>query len=61
MKMQVLQAIISGQIKPEQIEIEQLIALARQPTSMTRTEYRLLEIAVDMVLIHYLKQAQAYL
>ena len=61
MEMQELQALLNGQIQPEQICIEQLVALAQQHTLTTTTEYKLLENAVNVVLIHYLKQAQAYL
>ena len=61
MEMQELQALINGQIQPEQICVEQLVALAKQHTLATTTEYKLLEDAVNIVLIHYLKQAQAYL
>ena len=61
MKNQELQALINGQIQPQQICIEQLVTWAKQHTSTTTTEYRLLGIAVNIVLLHYLKQAQAYL
>ena len=61
MKIQELQALINGQIRPEQICIEQLIALARQHNLTNTPEYKLLDDAVNIVLIHYLKQAQAYL
>lgn len=58
--MQALQALIKGQIQPKQIIIETLVVGARQYNSPT-TKYKLLEIAVNVVLVHYLKQAQAYL
>ena len=61
MKIQELQALINGQIQPEQICIEQLVALARQHNLTNTSEYKLLDDAVHTVLIHYLKQAQAYL
>ncbi|MFC6629678.1 hypothetical protein [Acinetobacter beijerinckii] len=61
MKMQELQVLINGQIQPEQICIQQLVALAKQHTLVSKTEYKLIEDAVNIVLIHYLKQAQAYL
>ena len=61
MKIQELQALINGQIQPEQICIEQLVALARQYNLTNTPEYQLLDDAVNIVLIHYLKQAQAYL
>ena len=61
MEMQALQALIKGRTPPEQICIEQLVTWAKQHTSTTTTEYRLLGIAVNIVLLHYFKQAQAYL
>ena len=61
MQIQELQARINGQIQPEQICIEQLVALARQHNLTNTPEYKLLDDAVNIVLIHYLKQAQAYL
>lgn len=61
MEMQALQALIKGRTQPEQICIEQLVTWAKQHTSTTTTEYKLLGIAVNIVLLHYLKQAQAYL
>ncbi|MBH2001096.1 MAG: hypothetical protein I8H98_02380 [Moraxellaceae bacterium] len=61
MKIQELQALINGEIQPEYICIDKLVALARQHTLTNTPEYKLLENAVDIVLIYYLKQAQAYL
>ena len=61
MEMQALQALIKGRTPPEQICIKPLVTWAKQHTSTTTTEYRLLGIAVNIVLLHYLKQAQAYL
>ena len=61
MKIQELQALINGQIQPQQICIEQLVTLARQHTLTNTPKYKLLDDAVNIVLIHYLKQAQAYL
>ena len=61
MKIQELQALINGKIQPEQICIEQLVALARQHNLTNTPEYKLLDDAVNVVLTYYLKQAQAYL
>mgnify|MGYP005612621001 FL=1 len=61
MEMQALQALIDGQIQPELIEMELLVALAKQQSTLTSAESELLEQAVNLVLTHYLKQAQAYL
>ena len=61
MEMQALQALVDGQIQPERIDTERLVALAKQQSTLTSAESELLEQAVNLVLIHYLKQAQAYL
>ena len=59
--MQALQALVDGQVQPEHIDTERLVALAKQQSTLTSAESELLEQAVNLVLIHYLKQAQAYL
>ena len=61
MEMQALQALVDGQVQPEHIDTERLVALAKQQSSLTSAESELLEQAVNLVLTHYLKQAQAYL
>ena len=61
MEMQALQALVDGQVQPERIDTERLVALAKQQSTLTSAESELLEQAVNLVLIHYLKQAQAYL
>ena len=59
--MQNLQALIQGRIPPQAIDIDQLIALAEQHTQPTSAEYKLLELAINMVLASYLEQAQKQL
>lgn len=61
MEMQALQALVDGQVQPEHIDMKRLVALAKQQSTLTSAESELLEQAVNLVLIHYLKQAQAYL
>ena len=61
MEMLALQALVDGQVQPEHIDTERLVALAKQQSTLTSAESELLEQAVNLVLIHYLKQAQAYL
>ena len=61
MVMQALQALVDGQVQPEHIDTERLVALAKQQSTLTSAESELLEQAVNLVLTHYLKQAQAYL
>jgi hypothetical protein len=53
--------LVDGQVQPEHIDTERLVALAKQQSTLTSAESELLEQAVNLVLIHYLKQAQAYL
>ena len=61
MEMQALQALVDGQVQPEHIDTERLVALAKQQSTLTSAESELLEQGVNLVLTHYLKQAQAYL
>ena len=61
MPMQNLQALIQGRIAPQAIDLDQLIALAQQHTQPTSAEYKLLELALNMVLASYLEQAQKQL
>ena len=61
MPMQNLQALIQGRITPQAIDLDQLIASAQQNTQPTSAEYKLLELAINMVLASYLEQAQKQL
>ena len=61
MPMQTLQALIQGRISPQTIDPDQLIALAKQYTQPTSAEYKLLELALNMILASYLEQAQKQL
>ena len=61
MEMQALQALVDSKVQPEHIDTERLVALAKQQSTLTSAESELLEQAVNLVLTHYLKQAQAYL
>lgn len=46
---------------PQAIDLDQLIAFAQQYTQPTSAEYKLLELAINMVLASYLEQAQKQL
>ena len=61
MPMQNLQALIQGRITPQAIDLDQLIAFAQQYTQPTSAEYKLLELALNMILASYLEQAQKQL
>ena len=59
--MQELQALIQGKIPPQAINIDQLIELAERHPKPTSAEYKLLELAINIVLASYLEKAQKHL
>ncbi|NNH87414.1 hypothetical protein [Acinetobacter terrae] len=59
--MQELQALIQGKIPPQTINIDRLIVLAEQYPKPTSAEYKLLELAINIVLASYLEKAQKHL
>ena len=59
--MQELQALIQGKIPPQAINIEQLIVLAERYPKPMSAEYKLLELAISIVLASYLEKAQTHL
>lgn len=59
--MQEIQAIIQGTLAPQAINIQSLIALTKLYNDPQSEEYKLLEIATNMVLASYLEQAQQYI
>ncbi len=59
--MQELQALIQGKIPPQAINIEQLIELAERYPKPMSAEYKLLELAINIVLASYLEKAQIHL
>lgn len=59
--MQELQALIQGRIPPQAINIEQLIVLAERHPKPMSAEYKLLELAINIVLASYLEKAQIHL
>lgn len=58
--MQQLHAIIQGKIPPQTINIDELIILAEQHPEPTSTEYKLLELAINIILVDYLEKAQKH-
>ncbi|MGB8697163.1 hypothetical protein [Acinetobacter sp.] len=56
-----LQALIQGKIPPQAINIDRLIVLAESYPIPNSAEYKLLELAINMVLASYLEKAQKYL
>lgn len=61
MQMQDIQALIQGKVTPQTINLDELIAMAERYPQHTSTEYKLLEIAANIVLASYLEQAQQHL
>mgnify|MGYP000473589043 CR=1 FL=1 len=61
MHMQDIQALIQGKVAPQTINLDELIAMAERYPQHTSTEYKLLEIAANIVLASYLEQAQQHL
>ena len=61
MQMQDIQALIQGKVAPQTINLDELIAMAERYPQHTSTEYKLLEIAANIVLASYLEQAQQHL
>ena len=59
--MQELQALIQGKIPPQAINIDQLIELAERYPKPMSAEYKLLELAINIVLASYLEKAQIHL
>ena len=59
--MQELQALIQGKIKPQSINIDRLILLAERHSDPISAEYKLLDLAINMVLASYLEKAQHHL
>ncbi|MGE8557146.1 MAG: hypothetical protein ACN6NU_01545 [Acinetobacter sp.] len=59
--MQELQALIQGKIPPQTVKIDKLIVLAEHYSQPTSTEYKLLELAINIVLASYLEKAQKHL
>jgi len=61
MQMQDIQDLIRGQLPPQAINLDELIAMAEHYPQHTSTEYKLLEIAANIVLASYLDKAQQHL
>lgn len=59
--MQELQALIQGKIPPQTINMDRLLVLAEQYPKPTSVEYKLLELAINIVLASYLEKAQQHL
>ncbi|KJV43843.1 hypothetical protein ABFP25_04325 [Acinetobacter indicus] len=53
-----LQALIQRKISPQDINVENLVALAEHYSQPHSAEYKLVELALNIVLASYLEKAQ---
>ncbi len=58
--MKKLQALIQGDLTPEEISLDELLMLAEQYCDESSSEYKLLELATNLVLAYYLEKANHY-
>ena len=58
--MKKLQALIQGNVTAEEISLDELLHLAEKYTDETSSEYKLLELATNLVLSYYLEKANHY-
>lgn len=58
--MKKLQALIQGELTPEEISLDELLNLAQQYSDENSSEYKLLELATNLVLAYYLEKANHY-
>lgn len=56
-----LEALLQGQIAPQTVCLTHLVQLAQQYTDPNSTEYAVIDLATNLLLAHYLKQAEEYL
>lgn len=61
MPMQQLQALIQRKIPPQAIEVSHLIELAKHYPQPQSAEYKLIELALNIVLADYLEKAQQHI
>ncbi|MEN3979290.1 hypothetical protein [Acinetobacter sp. CWB-B33] len=59
--MQNLQALIQGKVSPQAINLDDLIEMAEQHPQPNSAEYKLIELAANIVLAKYLEKAQKFL
>lgn len=59
--MQNFQALIQGKISPQAINLDELIDMAKKYQQPNSAEYKLIELAANLVLAAYLDKAQKVL
>lgn len=57
MHLPLLQALIRNEIPPQSINIDYLFAMSEKYQNPQSSEYKLVELALNIVLGHYLKKA----
>ena len=60
MPMQQLQALIQRKIPPQSVDVNHLVELAKRYPQPQSAEYKLIELALNIVLAEYLEKAQQH-
>ena len=60
MLMKEVQALIQGTLSPQKADLDQLLAWAEQYPDPQSNEYKLLELALNIVLASYLEKAHKH-
>ena len=60
MPMQQLQALIQRRIPPQSVDVNHLVELAKRYPQPQSAEYKLIELALNIVLADYLEKAQQH-
>lgn len=58
--MKEVQALIQGTLSPNKVDIQQLLVWAEQYSDPQSNEYKLLELALNIVLASYLEKAHKH-
>ncbi len=61
MPMQQLQALIQRKIPPQSVDVNHLVELAKRYPQPQSAEYKLIELALNIVLADYLEKAQQHI
>ena len=60
MPMQQLQALIQRKIPPQSVDVNHMVELAKRYPQPQSAEYKLIELALNIVLADYLEKAQQH-
>ena len=61
MPMQQLQALIQRKIPPQSVDVNHLVELAKRYPQPQSAEYKLIELALNIILADYLEKAQQHI